>query len=72
MHISARSDYALRALLTLAAADDPMTAEELASAQSLPVTFLEGILLDLRGNPGGLQDPGCSAQPGISVVICYA
>lgn len=48
MHISARSDYALRALLTLAAADDPMTAEELASAQSLPVTFLEGILLDLR------------------------
>jgi Rrf2 family protein len=48
MQISARSDYALRALLTLAAAEDPMTAEELASAQSLPVTFLEGILLDLR------------------------
>jgi Rrf2 family protein len=48
MQISARSDYALRALLTLAAADDPMTADELASAQALPTTFLESILLDLR------------------------
>ena len=48
MQISARSDYALRALLTLAAADEPMTAEELASAQSLPVAFLEAILTDLR------------------------
>lgn len=48
MQISARSDYALRALLTLAAAQSPMTAEELANAQSLPVTFLEAILLDLR------------------------
>jgi Rrf2 family protein len=48
MQISARSDYALRALLTLAAAEDPMTAEELANSQSLPVNFLEAILLDLR------------------------
>lgn len=39
----------MRALLTLAAAgDEAMTAEELAKSQSLPVNFLEGILLDLR------------------------
>ena len=41
MHISAKAEYAMRALLTL-------TAERLAAAQSLPVKFLENILLDLR------------------------
>ena len=53
MHISAKAEYAMRALLTLAA--DPagsMTADRLAAAQSLPVKFLENILLDLRR--GGL------------------
>ena len=48
MYISARSDYALRALVTLGAARKPMTAEELARSQDLPVNFLEAILLDLR------------------------
>ncbi|MGH9291656.1 MAG: RrF2 family transcriptional regulator [Acidimicrobiales bacterium] len=48
MHISAKSDYALRALVTLAAADRPMTAGELAAHQELPVNFLEAILADLR------------------------
>lgn len=48
MHISARSDYALRALLTLAAEGRPLTAEELARRQELPVRFLEAILIDLR------------------------
>lgn len=50
MHISAKVDYAVRALLTLAAAEGthPVTAETLATAQGLPVKFLEAILSDLR------------------------
>jgi Rrf2 family protein len=48
MHVSARSDYALRALLTIAAEGRPLTAEELARRQELPVRFLEAILIDLR------------------------
>ena len=65
MHISAKAEYAMRALLTLAAADGgPMTAEQLATAQGLPVKFLENILVDLRrsglvrsqrGNEGGYR-----------------
>jgi Rrf2 family protein len=49
MQISARVDYALRALVTLASADpEPRTAEELANEQGLPVRFLRTILDDLR------------------------
>ncbi len=44
----------MRALLTLAAAPEgtPLTADKLAEAQSLPVKFLENILVELRR--GGL------------------
>ena len=54
VHITAKAEYAMRAMLTLAAQpyDDPLTAERLAESQSLPVKFLENILLDLRR--GGL------------------
>ncbi|HET9733387.1 MAG TPA: Rrf2 family transcriptional regulator [Acidimicrobiales bacterium] len=48
MYISARSDYGLRALITLAATGRPMTADELARSQGLPVSYLEATLLDLR------------------------
>lgn len=48
MYISARADYALRALVALAAEGRPMTAEELAKSQDLPVSYLEAILLELR------------------------
>lgn len=49
MHISARVDYAMRALLTLAAGSAaPMTAEALAAEQGLPAKFLGAILNDLR------------------------
>ena len=48
MYISAKADYALRALVTLAAEDRPMTADALARSQELPVNFLENILLQLR------------------------
>jgi Rrf2 family protein len=50
MQISARADYAMRALLTIAAhgGDQPVTGEQIAAAQDLPRKFLESILTALR------------------------
>lgn len=52
MRLNARVDYGLRAVVELAAsgagADRPVTAERLASAQEIPLKFLESILLQLR------------------------
>ncbi|MEU2621008.1 Rrf2 family transcriptional regulator [Streptomyces sp. NPDC007157] len=50
MRISARADYAVRAVLELAVRQDdgPVKAEEIAGAQEIPHKFLEGILGDLR------------------------
>ncbi len=49
MYISAKVDYAVRALCTLASADErPVTAETLAQSQGLPAKFLESILNDMR------------------------
>ena len=48
VYISAKADYALRALVTLAGAEGPLTADALARSQELPVNFLENILLQLR------------------------
>ena len=49
MYISAKVDYAVRALCTLADADGhPVTAETLARSQGLPAKFLESILNDMR------------------------
>lgn len=64
MHISAKVDYGLRALCTLASNDAAQTADQLAEAQGLPVRFLRSILSELRraaivtshrGNEGGYQ-----------------
>ena len=49
MYISAKADYAVRALLTLAAAGGgPVKGEVLASEQDLPHKFLENTLTTLR------------------------
>jgi Rrf2 family protein len=49
MRISAKVDYALRAMVELAAAPPGLTtAEQLASAQHIPPKFLESILAQLR------------------------
>ena len=49
MYISAKVDYAVRALCTLAdAGGRPVTAETLARSQGLPAKFLESILNDMR------------------------
>ena len=52
MHIPAKAEYAIRALLTLAASDVSVSAEHLAQEQDLPAKFLGAILSDLRR--GGL------------------
>ena len=50
MRISAKADYAVRAVVELAAAPDekPVKAERIASAQGIPLNFLENILGELR------------------------
>jgi Rrf2 family protein len=51
MRISAKADYAVRAVVELAAADDgqkPVKAERIATAQGIPLNFLENILGELR------------------------
>ncbi len=50
MRISAKADYAVRAAVELAAADGdkPVKAERIATAQGIPLNFLENILGELR------------------------
>src|SRR5919199_2751355 len=49
VRVSAKSDYALRAVIELAAsADGPVKGERIAQAQEIPLKFLENILGDLR------------------------
>jgi Rrf2 family protein len=48
MRLSARVDYALRAVVEIAATAGPLTAERVARAQEIPPKFLESILLQLR------------------------
>ena len=64
LQVSAKADYALRALLVLSAqsTSHPVKAEALARAQQIPVNYLwtilmqlraAGIVSSLRGNEGG-------------------
>jgi Rrf2 family protein len=50
VRISAKADYAVRAAVELAAATDerPVKAEKIATAQDIPLNFLENILGELR------------------------
>jgi Rrf2 family protein len=49
VRVTAKVDYALRAMLELAVAGEgPVKGERLASAQEIPPKFLENILVDLR------------------------
>lgn len=49
MRVSAKTDYAVRALLELATSGDgPVKGERLSQAQDIPLKFLENILTDLR------------------------
>jgi Rrf2 family protein len=49
VRISAKADYAIRALVELAAdSHQPMTCEAIASAQDIPYRFLKAVVRDLR------------------------
>ena len=65
MRVSAKADYALRAVAELAAAETgPLKRERIADAQQIPMNYLENILLELkhagivqsqRGTAGGFR-----------------
>jgi Rrf2 family protein len=50
MRVSAKADYAIRAVLELAAAEGTgqMRGDRIAEAQDIPIKFLESILLELK------------------------
>jgi Rrf2 family protein len=76
VRVSAKADYAVRAAVELAAADQsaPLKAERISDAQDIPIKFLETILLELkhagivrsqRGPEGGYT----LARPGRDISI---
>ena len=78
MRLSARVDYALRALSELAAADAPRTVDQLSLAQHIPNKYLESILGELRrggllrsqrGPDGGYRLARAAAEISIADVI---
>jgi Rrf2 family protein len=49
MRVSAKADYAVRAAVELAAADEgPLKGERISQAQEIPLKFLENILAELK------------------------
>jgi Rrf2 family protein len=52
MHVTAKADYAVRAVIELAgsAQDAPRKVDQVAQAQGIPVSFLENILTQLRSS----------------------
>jgi Rrf2 family protein len=49
MRISAKEDYAVRAVLELAmAGGGPLTRDQISEAQEIPLAFLQNILMELR------------------------
>jgi Rrf2 family protein len=49
MRVSAKADYAIRAMVELAAAGDgPIKADRISQTQEIPIKFLENIMSDLR------------------------
>ena len=76
MRVSARADYAIRALLELAAAgpDSPVRADAIAQAQGIPAKYLENLLADLRrarliASQRGLHGGYRLARPAASITL---
>ena len=78
MRVSAKVDYAVRAMCELAAHDPstPLTAEAIAASQGISLSFLENILVDLkragfirasRGRVGGYR----MTRPASSISIAH-
>jgi Rrf2 family protein len=77
VRVSAKADYALRAMIELAAAETeggPVKGERLAQAQAIPVKFLESILGDLRQaglvrSQRGVEGGYWLARPGAEITV---
>lgn len=80
MRVTTKSDYALRALIEIAATDDgaPISADELGRRQDIPKGFLQAILADLRradvltsvrGKSGGWRLTKPAAEVSVADVI---
>jgi len=80
VRVSAKSDYALRALIEMAARTDgkAVSAEELGRAQDIPHGFLQAILADLRkagvvisqrGQSGGWRMARSASEVSVADVI---
>jgi Rrf2 family protein len=80
VRVSAKTDYAIRAALELAAAPDdkPVKGERIATAQAIPLRFLENILMQLRhaglvesrrGADGGYRLAKPAAEVSVADVI---
>jgi Rrf2 family protein len=80
MRVTAKSDYALRALIEIARRTDegPVSAEEIGKRQDIPHGFLQSILADLRragvvvsqrGQAGGWRLAVSSADVSVADVI---
>jgi Rrf2 family protein len=80
MRVSAKSDYALRALIEISNHDgaDPISAEEVGRLQDIPHGFLQSILADLRragivlsvrGQSGGWRMARSSSEVTIADII---
>src|SRR3954452_21596558 len=80
MRVSAKSDYALRALIEMASREDgrAVSAEELGRLQEIPHGFLQAILADLRragivmstrGQSGGWRMGRTAAEVSVADVI---
>src|SRR5664279_1557128 len=52
MHVTAKADYAIRAVVELAGSsqESPRKVDQVAQAQKIPVSFLENILTQLRSS----------------------
>src|SRR6476661_716068 len=80
MRVSAKSDYALRALIEMASREDgrAVSAEELGRLQEIPHGFLQAILADLRragivvsqrGQAGGWRMGRAASEVSVADVI---
>jgi Rrf2 family protein len=76
VYVSARSDYAVRAMLAIAAdtGNDLVKAASLAANQEIPLSFLQGILLDLRRagllhSHRGVEGGYALSRPAVDITI---
>ena len=76
MRVSARADYAIRALIELAAAgpDASLRGDAIAAAQAVPTKYLENLLADLRrarlvSSQRGVRGGYRLARPAASITL---